>query len=158
MMDVPTPLQIDEVLADVSTRINEFELEKECTTVSGYYATWNAKLSVVEKAMRLAEHEHEMLVARLGYRHREELRVRNGKATEREVDDALRMDIDVDRSQRELIEAQVAHTRVRGILRALEMKRDMLRELGAHTRQEKWGDPIVRRQHQRHGEVEENNG
>ena len=118
-------------------------VQEEFVRVPADLAYWNAKYAVALRVFLKAKTYEKQLEALLSIEHREVL-LKNGKATEKAVEQVVNSDERMVEARNSLIDAEVNKVHVWGILDAIRTKKEMLISLGAHIRQEMGDDPTVK--------------
>jgi hypothetical protein len=140
---LPAHDDADEYLAQ-STRVDPSRLQEEFTRISGDYACWAARATDAEERYLRAQLTEERTRATLWIEHREAL-LADG---ERPTEELIRAHVEVSARWQAVrirtIESEIAWKRLRGVLKAIETKRDGLISYGAIVREEMKGNPAMR--------------
>lgn len=126
--------------------IEPLAMQEEFVRIPGDLSHWNAQFSEALKRFLVAKAESEHLWARLWLEAREAL-LTDGKATEKLIEAKVNVTPEWQKAHINLVELEAEKTHIRGIVDAIEAKKEMLISLGAHIRSEMEGDPMVRRDH-----------
>lgn len=137
---------MDEKLKAVqdAVKIEPLAMQEEFIRIPADLSHWNAQYAEVLKAYLLAKARTEHEWARIWLETREAL-LADGKATEKLIESKAMCNPDWQKAHLSLVELEAEKARIRGIVDALEAKKEMLVSLGAHLRAEMESDPMVRR-------------
>ena len=137
----------EEYLQDC-VKIEPLCIEEEYIRLPGDMAYWNSRYSDVYRHWLEMKVARDLAHNRLLMEHRELLLAKStsGRVTAAEVESHVVQDpIYLDAKAKELV-AESEKIRLYGVMEALRAKRDMLISLGAHIRQERANDPMIRTQ------------
>lgn len=145
-----TDPSVEQLLYD-ATHIDEINIHDEYVKLPGQLAYWVAQAATAYEGRLAAELRLETTEATcyLDHRHAATLvTVPEGKKPERVTDTFLQSSIRKDprwqSAQSELNRALSNEARIKGVVKAVETKRDMLVSLGAQIRSEVNGNPTIR--------------
>lgn len=130
-----------------SVTLDPEALDEEMVRLPADYAYWNELHSVAFRQYHAAKMNEDMVRAARRMELREEKLDDKGKGpTVGDLDAMVATDADVQQAQLDTIEAETEMKRLKGVLDALSMKRDMVQSIGARLRIEMMSDPMVREQ------------
>jgi hypothetical protein len=135
-------IDVDSYLYDCAN-VEPEALDEEFIRVPADLAYWNERYAQAHKSHLLAKLDSERTEASLMLEMREKLKAMGGKPTVDEVRANVITDPTYGSARLAEIEAEVERTRLRGLVGALEAKKDMLQSLGAKLRSE-MSDPLLR--------------
>lgn len=138
-------LDVDGYLAD-SVEIDPHVINEEFIRIPRDFAYWGHRYAQAYKAQMIAKMERDRTQARLRILVRQSIEDSGKKPTESMVDALVEQEDEWQRSRVAEIEAEAERERLRCLLEALRTKRESLVSLGAHIRQEKEHDPVIRAQ------------
>ena len=119
-------------LTDIDTNRLEEEMQKLPSRYSDYHTLCiKSKKMVDEEARSLAE-----LTATLGKQANDELPAQAQKATAKNVENYIFSNSDYNKQVKQVNKAQEKYLTLKGLVNALEMKKDMLVQLNANKRAE----------------------
>jgi hypothetical protein len=128
--------------------LDDFALDEEFIRMPADLAYWNSQYADALRTYLVAKLEHDRTRARV-YLTVKAVNEDGGgkKATVADLEAMVVCDPAYHQTALTLLEADVAKTRLRGVVDAVVTKKDMLQSLGAKLRAEMAGDPMVRREH-----------
>jgi hypothetical protein len=141
---------VDEFLHNC-VMIDPLQIQEEFVRVPAELAYWNEKLAVALRNHLRAKIDLDRTQARLRIEKRVVLAGPGGKVTESMVDSEVEQDKTYQDALEATVAAEVERSRLRGVVEAIQAKRDMLTMLGSHIRAEMERDPLVRAQHRERG-------
>jgi hypothetical protein len=127
-----------------AVNIDDLLLDQEFIKLPGQLAHYTANYAEAVRDYLMTKLNVETTRARAHLRLRAEAELGNRKMTVADLDALVSTDQDYIAAAIDLIEADVARQKLRGIVDAVTAKKDMLQSLGAKLRAEMQGDPIVR--------------
>lgn len=127
--------------------IDPLRLHEAYIALPADLAHWNARLAEAFEAYLRADFERDKMEARLSLEGRHALAIEQGKVTEAQVRERVRLDPRWEEISLAAIEAEARKVRTRGIVDAILAKKEMLISLGAHVRKEMEHNPVLRDQH-----------
>lgn len=118
-------------------------ISEEYARLSPDYAYWNERLRGVAKSLMNAEFHEKKTEARLYLKYKEP---EEGKKppTEKTVDSAVTLDGDYQEAHQQTLELTAERDYLKGVLKTLSLKAEMLVSMGATMRQEIQGDLRMR--------------
>lgn len=127
-----------------AVNIDDLLLDQEFVKLPGQLAHYTASYSEAVRDYLMAKLNVETTRARAHLQLRAESELGNRKMTVADLDALVSTDQDYIAAAMDLIEADVARQKLRGVVDAVTAKKDMLQSLGAKLRAEMQGDPMVR--------------
>jgi hypothetical protein len=127
-----------------AVKIEPLAMQEEFVRIPADLSYWNAQYADLLRRFLVAKAESEHLWARIWMETRETLLI-DGKATEKLIESKATCNPEWQKAHLALVELEAEKARVRGVVEAIEAKKEMLISLGAHLRAEMEGDPMVRR-------------
>jgi len=116
--------------------INEFDLDKEYREQSALYAYFVSAFSEAERDHAAAVSHKELVIADCDEYYREKFLSDGRKVTENVIKSAIIQDDEYGRAIDREISAKHYYSTLKGIVKAMELRAEMLRSLGAKMRSE----------------------
>ena len=116
--------------------INEYDLDKEYREQAALYAYFVNEMANAEEAHAAAVADREFAVAECDEYYREKFHLEDRKVTENVIKSSIIQDDEYGRAINREISAKHYYSTLKGIVKAMELRADMLRSLGAHMRSE----------------------
>lgn len=135
-------IQVDDYLYD-SVNTDPLQLDDEFVRLPADLAYWHYKSSEALKRFQTAKLDTKRLEARLSIEMREQQIAEGKKPTESTVSSAVEMSEEMYEARCALVSLEATYERLRGIVDAVRVKKDMVVALGNQIRAE-LSDPIVR--------------
>jgi hypothetical protein len=125
-------------------RIMPEAIQEEFVRIPADLGFWNERYAQALRAFLLSKLGRDETEARLYLHHRERMAAAGHKASEAQVDAAVRSDPEMHEANMRVVDAQVDYQRARGTVDAVSAKKDMVTSLGAQLRTEMEGDLVLR--------------
>jgi hypothetical protein len=137
-------IPVEEYLRDC-VDLNPDVLDEEMVRLPADYAYWNERHTIAFRNFQHSKLEEDRIRSQRRLEMREEHAGEKGKGpTMDDLKAMVDLDGDVQQSALDTINAEVELKRMKGILDALSIKRDMVQSIGARLRLEMMNDPAVR--------------
>ena len=135
-------IQVDDYLYD-SVNTDPLNLDDEFVRLPADLAYWHHKCSEALRTYQTAKLDTKRLEARLRIETREQQLAEGKKPTESTVDAAVEVSEEMYEARCALVALEATYERLRGIVDAVRVKKDMVVAIGNQLRAE-LSDPIVR--------------
>jgi hypothetical protein len=123
--------------------INPFDLNDEFTKLPAQVAYWNAELGNAIEDVLATKKEYDEMRARVFIFIKSDS---DAKLTVADIDARVTVDVEVEDAHMALVKAEAKKARVKGMVDALHVKKDMLQMIGSKLKIEMEHDPILREQ------------
>jgi hypothetical protein len=120
-------------ISDALVKFDEFNIDNEMLRQASIYSYYYGLMSAAKKQMNDLDADVVRLSSKLrsGYKHSA-----TGKLTAKDLDDLVFADETFVTAQKEVSEATFKYELLKGLVRALEQKKDMLQQVSANKREE----------------------
>jgi cysteinyl-tRNA synthetase len=121
------------VISDELLKFDDHNIDNELMRQASTYSYYHALMSFAKKELSDAENEHTRITATLRRDHRLETK---SKLTAKDLDDIVQSDEQLKEHQDLINKLEFRYELLKGLVRALEQKKDMLQQVSANKREE----------------------
>jgi hypothetical protein len=121
------------IISDELLKFDDHSIDSELSRQASVYSYYHALMAFAKKELSDAENKHTQLMSQL----RKEKRIEGGgKLTAKDLDDAVLCDEQLKEHQDLVNDLEFRYELLKGLVRALEQKKDMLQQVSANKREE----------------------
>jgi len=121
------------ILSDELLKFDDHSIDQELMKQASTYSYYHALMAFAKKELSDAENKHTQIMSRLRKDKRTES---SSKLTAKDLDDAVLSDEQLKEHQDHINELEFRYELLKGLVRALEQKKDMLQQVSANKREE----------------------
>lgn len=131
-----------DALTDLA-QIRPDKLEREMTCHPATFAFWNAQLANAHEHLLKAKHNRDRVEAKLYLQIRYELESSGHKVTEKAINSRVLAEDELNDAELEVIRAEASKKRIENVVRTIQIKGDMLTNIGMRINAEIKSNPLA---------------
>lgn len=121
------------IISDELLKFDDHSIDSELSRQASVYSYYHALMAFAKKELSDGENKHTQLMSQL----RKEKRIEGGgKLTAKDLDDAVLCDEQLKEHQDLVNDLEFRYELLKGLVKALEQKKDMLQQVSANKREE----------------------